>query len=60
MEWYRANGPKWYQRNLKVEKETIETQRLRIKRLKDLEAEAKPGILVAEDVQADSIARKIV
>jgi len=31
MEWHGVNRPKWYQRNLKIGKETIETQRLRIK-----------------------------
>jgi len=30
MEWRRANRPKRYQRNLKIGKETIETQRLKI------------------------------
>jgi len=50
MEWRRANRPKRYQKNLKMGKETIETQRLRIKWLKDLEAKAKPGILAAEDI----------
>jgi len=50
IEWRRANRPKWYQRNLKIGKETIETQRSRIKWLKDPRVEAKPGILVAENV----------
>jgi len=25
IEWRRANGPKWYQKNLKMGKETMET-----------------------------------